>query len=71
MIFIMTSSQNQSVLVQHTLHLESFIFNPVSRINSGSWVDQFSNMIECLEEFFQDLCGIPIESHWNYQGIEM
>ena len=24
-----------------------------------------------LGEFFQDLCGIPIESHWNYQGIQM
>ena len=22
-------------------------------------------------EFFQDLCGIPTESHWNYQGIQM
>ena len=24
-----------------------------------------------IGEFFQDLCGIPIESHWNYQGIQM
>ena len=24
-----------------------------------------------LGEFFQDLCGIPLESHWNYQGIQM
>ena len=23
-----------------------------------------------LGGFFQDLCGIPIESHWNYQGIQ-
>ena len=22
-------------------------------------------------ELFQDLCGIPIEFHWNYQGIQM
>ena len=24
-----------------------------------------------LGELFQDLCGIPIESHWNYRGIQM
>ena len=24
-----------------------------------------------LGGIFQDLCGIPIESHWNYQGIQM
>ena len=46
-------------------------FNPVSKINSRSWVDQFSNMMGYLGEFFQDLCGIPIESHWNYRGIQM
>ena len=38
---------------------------PVSRINSGSWMDQFSNMIEYFEKLFQDLCGTLIESHWN------
>ena len=46
-------------------------FYPVSRIISGSWVDQFLNMIGYLGEFFQDLFGIPIESHWNCQGIQM
>ena len=39
------------------------LFDPVSKINSRSWVDQFSNMMGYLGEFFQDLCGIPIESH--------
>ena len=47
------------------------LFDPVSKINSRSWVDQFSNMMGYLGEFFQDLCGIPIESHWNYRGIQM
>ena len=40
--------------------------DPVSKINSRSWVDQFSNMIGYLWKFFQDLCGIPTESHWDY-----
>ena len=39
------------------------LFDPVSKINSRSWVDQFSNMMGYFGEFFQDLCGIPIESH--------
>ena len=43
----------------------------VSRINSRSCLDQFSNMMGYLGKFFQDLCGISIESHWNYQGIQM
>ena len=33
--------------------------------------DQFSSMMGYVGEFFQDLCGIPIESHWNYRGIQM
>ena len=24
-----------------------------------------------LGGIFQDLCGIPIESHWNYKEIQM
>ena len=35
------------------------LFDPVSKINSRSWVDQFSNMMGYLEEFFQDLYGVP------------
>ena len=30
-------------------------YDTVSRINSRSWVDQFSNMMGYLGEFFQDL----------------
>ena len=30
-----------------------------------------SDMMGYLGEFFQDVCGILIESHWNYQGIQM
>ena len=37
-------SQKQSVLVEHTLRFG--VLNTVSRINSRSWVDQFSNMME-------------------------
>ena len=47
------------------------LFDPVSKINSRSWVGQFSNMMGYLGEFFQDLCEIPIESHWNYRRIQM
>ena len=43
----------------------------LSIINSGLYVDQFSNMTGYLGEFFQDLCGILIESHQNYQRIHM
>ena len=47
------------------------LFNRVSRINPGSWMDHFSNMIGYQGKFFQALCGVLKESHWNYQGINI
>ena len=43
------------------------LFSPVSRFISRSWMNQFSNMIEYLGEFFQDLRGILIELQ-QHQG---
>ena len=46
------------------------IIEPVSRITSGSWLDQNSNIIGYLGDFFQDLNEILKESNLNYPGID-
>ena len=47
------------------------IIEPVTRISSKSWMDQLSNMMGYLGNFFQNLGEILIESQWNYQGVQM
>ena len=59
-------------IIQVKCYLRSqTLFSPVSRINPGSWMDQLSNMMGYLGKLFKDLCEIFIESHWNYQGVQM
>ena len=47
------------------------IIQPARRISSRSWMDQLSNMMGYLGKIFKNLCRILIESHWNYQGVQM
>ena len=70
---ILQKNPDFCIIKNHLIKLQFGLLNIIqpSRISSKSWMDQLSYMMGYLGKLFQNLCGILIESHWNYQGVQM